>query len=91
MVGTNAGSLAFFDIETGKCVGTYIQDTGEEFTSISQACKEIIVTTSSSGNVALIGIPPFPFRFERLLGFKHRDCEKEGATLGVRLSCFNKR
>lgn len=68
-----------------------MQDTVEEFTSISQACKEVIITTTSSGSVTLIGIPPFPFRFERLLGFKHKDCEKEDANLGVRLSCFNKR
>jgi len=26
MVGTNAGALTFFDIETGKCVGSYLQD-----------------------------------------------------------------
>ena len=63
MVGTNSGSLAFFDIETGKCVGTYIQDVGEEFTSISQACKEVLIVTSSNGSVTLIGVPPFPFRF----------------------------
>jgi hypothetical protein len=29
MVGTNSGSLAFFDIETGKCVGTFVQESGD--------------------------------------------------------------
>jgi hypothetical protein len=50
----------------------------------------MLIVTSSNGSVTLIGIPPFPFRFERLMSFKHRDCEKDG-TLGVRLSCFNKK
>ena len=76
MVGTNSGSLAFFDIETGKCVGTFVQESGDQFTSISQACKEIIITTSSNGLITLLGIPPFPFRFEKLLSLKHRDIEK---------------
>ena len=29
MVGTNAGALTFFDIESGTCVGSYLQDANE--------------------------------------------------------------
>jgi hypothetical protein len=38
-----------------------------------------------------VGIPPFPYRFEKLTAFKHKDFEKEGATVGVRLSCYSRR
>lgn len=60
---TNVGNLAFFDIETGKNVGTYLQNSNDEFTSVSRACKEVVIVTASNGNITLVGVPPFPYRF----------------------------
>jgi hypothetical protein len=39
MVGTNVGNLAFFDIETGKNAGTFLNETIEEYTSICRTSK----------------------------------------------------
>lgn len=49
------------------------------------------MATSSTGSISLVGIPPFPFRFEKLISFKHNDTEKIKATVGVRLSCYYKK
>ena len=89
LVASNSGSLAFFDIETGKNVGSYLSDPVEELTSISLAAKEMVVCGSANGTIALIGIPPFPYRFERVLSLRHLDCEKGEGALGVRLTAYN--
>lgn len=47
------------------------------------------MATSLSGTITLIGVPPFPYRFQKMLSFKHKDPEKEGAYLGIRHSCYN--
>ena len=39
--------------------------------------------------MTLVGIPPFPYRFEKMLSFPHFDPEKEGSPLGIRFSCYN--
>ena len=59
----NCGSLAFFDIETGKNVGSYLSDPVEELTCISLAAKGMVACGSANGTITLIGIPPFPYRF----------------------------
>ena len=86
MVGTNVGTLAFYEIETGKTAGTCLNKPHEEFTCICKTNEPMIIATTSTGKVNFIGIPPFPNRFEKLLSFYHHDCEKSHSTLGVR-SC----
>ena len=88
MISTNASNLSFFDIETGKNIGNYCEK-GEEFTSITRISKEIILSTSLNGNLTIVGVPPFPYRFEKLVSFRHIDPEKESGALGVRFSCYN--
>jgi hypothetical protein len=89
MVGTSSGNLAFFDIETGKHVGSFTQDPPEEITSVTRTTREIVALTSSAGTLTIIGLPPCPYRFQQMLSSRHLDPEKQGAPLGLRLSCYN--
>jgi WD40 repeat protein len=72
MLSTNSSNLSFFDIETGKNIGNY-WDNGEEFTSITRISKEVIVATAISGWITLLGIPPCPYRFDKITSYRHSD------------------
>ncbi len=67
----------------------YSENNTEDFTSITRISSEVIVAASLNGTITLIGVPPFPYRFQKMLSFKHKDPEKEGANLGIRHTCYN--
>ena len=62
-MGSNVGTIAFYDIETGKTAGTCLNRSYEEFTSISKTKKAMIIAGSSSGKISVIAMPPMPNRF----------------------------
>ena len=63
IVGSNVGTLGFYDIETGKLAGTCLNRSYEEFTSISKTKKSMIIASSSSGKISVIAMPRSPNRF----------------------------
>lgn len=89
MVGSNVGTLAFYDIETGKTAGTCLNRSYEEFTGITKTKQSMIVTCSSSGKISIIALPPLPNRFEKIFSFHHEDPEKGGSSLGVRTISYS--
>lgn len=90
MLGTNVGTVGFYDTETGKNVGNCLNKNLEEITSLCATRESIMVSTTSTGRVNLFAIPPLNNKFEKLLSFGHRDCEKEGnVSLGITTSCYD--
>lgn len=63
MVGTNVGTVGFYDPETGKNVGNCLNNHLEEITSLCQTNQSIMVATTSAGKVNLYGIPPVNSKF----------------------------
>ncbi len=63
MVGTNVGTVGFYDTETGKNVGNCLTKSLEEITSLSQTQQSIMITTTSSGKINLFAMPPANSKF----------------------------
>ncbi len=78
-------------MESGKTAGTYLAKQDEEFTGLAQTDEPILIATTSLGRILLVSLPPYPNRFEKLLSFSHKDCEKPTLDLGLRGCCFSKK
>jgi len=63
MLGTNVGTVGFYDIETGKNVGNCLNKNEEEITSLCATNESIMVSISSTGKVNLFAIPPASNKF----------------------------
>jgi hypothetical protein len=83
------GTLAFYDIETGKTAGTCLNNSYESFTSICKTGRPMLIAGASSGKISIIAMPPLPNRFEKIFVFEHQDCQKVGEPLGVRALSYS--
>lgn len=63
VVGTNVGSVVFYDVETGKNSGSVTSKPYEDITSICKTQQPIMFATTSLGVIMIIGLPPLPTRF----------------------------
>lgn len=49
----------------------------------------MIISSSSSGKISVIALPPLPNRFDKIFCFHHEDPEKPGSQLGVRTISYS--
>ena len=73
VVGTSVGSIVFYDIETGKNAGSVTTKPYEDITAICKTEQSIILATTSLGSIIVIGLPPLPTRFEKIITIQHLD------------------
>ncbi len=90
VLGTGIGSIVFYDIETGKNVGNVTARPYEEVTAICKTEHPIILAATAMGSIIVIGLPPLPTRFERIITIQHMDEEKENTPIGIRCACYSR-
>jgi len=76
ITGTQVGIIAFWEGETGKFLGQCTPFPNEEITNICpHSDLEYIIVATSLGKIAILAIPPLPYRYSKVFQFNNLDVE----------------
>lgn len=63
IVGTSMGVIGFYELDTGKLVGSVSDQNLDEVTSVSRMDSDAVITTSSIGCISVVTMPPRMSKF----------------------------
>lgn len=93
IVGTNYGVIGFYEVETGKLMGsTPTSNTETSVTSIS-VLEDIpyLIETNSSGRISVVATPPHQLRFSRVFSILQPDSESPTDTSKITCALFRRK
>jgi hypothetical protein len=92
IVGTNFGVIGFYEMETGKLMGSTSTSSVEtSVTSINLVTDlPYIIETNNSGRISVVATPPHQLRFSRVFSVLQPDSESPYDTSKITSSIFRK-